>query len=172
MVSPQTAVVFGGGLLQSGFVQQPAIGMHAPLHILKPLAHGKLHVLAVPQVPVVLGGPPVQSGFEQQPAIGTQRLVPGHGLKLVLQEMPQVPPTHVAAPFAGGVGHDMQVMPQKLELVSDWQMPLQLCCPAMHMPLHAFAFGMHPPRHSLLPVGQVGTQARPSQVTMPPPVGV
>lgn len=51
-------------------------------------------------------------------------------------------------------------------------MPLQLCCPVGHTPLHAFAVGMHAPAHSLLVEGQVGTQASPSQVTMPPPVGV
>lgn len=50
-------------------------------------------------------------------------------------------------------------------------MPLQLCVPAGQVPLHALAFGMHAPAHSLLPVGQAGTHARPSQVTDPPPVG-
>jgi hypothetical protein len=41
----------------------------------------------------------------------------------------------------------------------------------MHIPSQAFAFGMHAPRHSFIPAGHAGWQARPSQVTVPP-VGV
>ena len=73
-----------------------------------------------------------------------------------------------AEPFDAGVGHDVQVAPQKLVLVSDWQMPLQLCDPVAQTPLHAFAVGIQAPAHSLVVLVQAGTQASPSQVTLPP----
>lgn len=124
IVRPHTPVVFGGGgvVLQSLLVQQPAMGMHAALHILKLLAQGKLQVLADPQTPVVFAGPPVQSALVQHPALGMHRFVPAQRLKVLAQAMPQVPeapPVHVAEPLAGGVAQETQVGPQKLVLVSD-----------------------------------------------------
>jgi hypothetical protein len=159
---------------QSLLVQQEATGMHVLPHILNPLAHGKLHVFAVPHTPVVFAGPPVQSALVQHPAVAMHRLVLAHRLKPVLHAMPQVPaapPVQVADPFAAGDGQDPQLVPQNVVLVSGWQIPLQLCCPVMHTPLHAFAVAMHAPRHSFIPVGHAGWHARPSQVTVPPPVG-
>ena len=50
-------------------------------------------------------------------------------------------------------------------------MPLQLCVAAGHVPLHAFAFGIQAPEHSLLPVAHAGWHAKPSHVTDPPPAG-
>lgn len=47
-------------------------------------------------------------------------------------------------------------------------MPEQLWVLAGQTPMHAMAFAMHAPLHSLLPSGHAGTQARPSQVTLPP----
>ena len=43
--------------------------------------------------------------------------------------------------------------------------------PVPHTPLQAIAFAMHAPLQTLLPVGHAGRQARPSHVTVPPPVG-
>lgn len=131
-------------------------------------------MFAVPHTPVVLAGPVVQSVLAQHPAMAMHMLVPGHRLNPVLHAIPQVPeapPVQVAEPFAAGAGQDTQLAPQKVVLVSAWQMPLQLCCPVMHIPSHAFAFGMHVPRHSLVPEGHAGWHARPSHVTVPP-VGI
>ena len=76
--------------------------------------------------------------------------------------------SQVALPFDVGVGHEMQLAVQKLVLVSDWQIPLQLCVPDEHMPMHAFAVGMQAPAHSLVVPVHAGTHASPSQVTEPP----
>ena len=56
-------------------------------------------------------------------------------------------------------------------LSSAWQIPEQLCVPLGHIPLHAMVLAMHAPLHSLLVPGQAGTQANPSQLTVPPPLG-
>jgi hypothetical protein len=130
-------------------------------------------VLAAVQVPVLLAGPPVQSALVQQlpAAVGIHRLVPGQFLKLELHEMPQFPLVQLAVPLADGVGQALHEAPQKLVLMSGWQMPPQLCDPAGQTPLHALVVGMHAPAHSLVLAGHAGTQARPSQVTVPPPVG-
>lgn len=117
--------------------------------------------------------PLVQSALVQQPLVGTHRLVPGQFLKFALQAIRQVPvvASQAAPPLAVGVGQEMQVGPQKLVLVSDWQIPLQLCVAgAVQTPLQALPLGMQAPAHSLAP-GQAGTQASPSQLTVPPPVG-
>lgn len=63
----------------------------------------------------------------------------------------------------------MQLAVQKEVLVSDWQIPLQLCVPVPHTPLHAFEVGMQLPAHSLVVLVHAVTQASPSQVTLPPP---
>jgi hypothetical protein len=55
-------------------------------------------------------------------------------------------------------------------LSSGWHTPEQLCVPEGHMPLHAVVLAMQVPLHSLAP-GQAGTQASPSQLTVPPPLG-
>jgi hypothetical protein len=126
--------------------------------------------LAVPQTPTVLAPPLVQSALMQQPVEGTQRLVPGQFLKPLLQAMwHPVVGSQVAEPFAAGVGHEMQLAVQKLVLVSDWQIPPQLCVPVPHMPLQAFEVGMQLPAQSLVVLVHAGTQASPSQVTLPPP---
>ena len=49
-------------------------------------------------------------------------------------------------------------------------MPAQLWVPFGHIPLQAMALAMQAPLQSL-PFGQAGTQARPSQPTVPPPLG-
>lgn len=94
-------------------------------------------------------------------------------MKVLLQAIVQVPVDAVqtAIPFDGGVGQTLQPAPQKLVLVSAWQMPEQLCVPAGHVPLHAIELGMHAPLQSLLVVGQDDPQARPSHDAVPPPVG-
>jgi hypothetical protein len=130
-------------------------------------------VLAAPQTPVVFAGPEVQSAVVQQPPTGMQRFVPGQFLNVLLvHAISHVPVVglQVATPFDAGVGQDLHVGPQKLGLVSLWQMPAQLCVPGWHIPMHALALGMHVPAHSL-PPGHVGTQAKPSHVTVPPPEG-
>ena len=118
-------------------------------------------MFAVPHTPTVLAGPLVQSAFAQQPAVGTQRVVPGQFLNPAMQAMLHLPlvASQLAPPFDAGVGHDVQVAPQKLVLVSDWQMPLQLCDPVGQTPLQAFAFGMQAPAHSLVAAG-TGRDAR------------
>ena len=128
------------------------------------------------QVPVLLVGPAVQSALVQQlpAAVGMHRFVPGQFLKLLLvHEMPHVPLVHTAPPLAGGVGQVLQAgEPQKLVLVSGWQVPPQLWDPGGQTPLHATFAAMHAPAHSFgLVLGQAGTQVSPSQVTVPPPVG-
>jgi hypothetical protein len=128
-------------------------------------------VFAVPHTPTVFAGPLVQSALLQHPAVATHRLVPGQILKPVLQAIAQAPPVHVAVPFEVGGVQALQPAPQKLVLVSDWQTPLQLWVPVGHAPLQAIALPMHAPLHSLEPLGQAGTHARPSHVTVPPPVG-
>jgi len=50
-------------------------------------------------------------------------------------------------------------------------MPLQLCVPIGQTPSQAFVFGMHAPAHNFMLLGQAGTHASPSHVTVPPPVG-
>jgi hypothetical protein len=130
-------------------------------------------VFAVPHTPVVFAGPLVQSAGLQQPVVGMHRVVPGQFLKPELQTMLHLPlvESHDAEPFDAGVGQEVQLGPQKLVLVSAWQIPLQLCDPVGQTPLQAFAVGMHAPAHSLVVLVQAGTQASPSQVTVPP-VGV
>ena len=127
-------------------------------------------MLAVPHTPVVFAGPLVQSAALQQPVVGMQSVVPGQFLKPELQTMLHVPVVELqdAEPFAAGVGQDVQLGPQKLVLVSAWQIPPQLWDPVGQTPLQAFAVGMHAPAHSLVVLVQAGTQASPSQVTVPP----
>jgi hypothetical protein len=127
-------------------------------------------VFAVPQTPVVLAGALVQSAGPQQPVVGMHSEVPGQFLKPELQTMLHLPlvGSHDAEPFDAGVGQDVQLGPQKLVLVSAWQIPPQLCEPAGQTPLQAFAVGMHAPAHSLVVLVHAGTQASPSQVTVPP----
>ena len=130
-------------------------------------------MLAVPHTPVVLAGPAVQSVLAQQPAVATHLVVIGQFLKPGSQLIPQAPVAalHTAAPFDAGAAQLLQPRPQKLVLVLGWHTPLQLCIPVSHIPLHGVALGMQAPLHSLLLAGQAGTQARPSQVTEPPPLG-
>lgn len=128
-------------------------------------------MFAVPQTPAVFAGPAVHSEEAQHPVVGTHWFVPGHSLNPALHPVPHFPAVHNADPFAAGVAHETHVVPQKLVLASDWQMPLQLCVPEGQVPLQALPFGMQPPAQSLLPDGQAGRQARPSQLTVPPPVG-
>lgn len=94
-------------------------------------------------------------------------------MKALLHAMVHVPveALQTAIPFDGGAGQTLQPAPQKLVLVSDWQMPEQLCVPVGHVPLHAIALGMHAPLQSLLVEGQDDPQARPSQDAVPPPLG-
>jgi hypothetical protein len=47
-------------------------------------------------------------------------------------------------------------------------MPLQLCVPAAHEPMHDWAVGMQVPRHSFVPLGQVPPHEVPSHVAVPP----
>jgi len=67
------------------------------VHVLKPVAQGKVQVRLVPQTPVVLGGPPVQSTLPQQLLLATQAVLPLHTLKPVAQgklhvwALPQTP---------------------------------------------------------------------------------
>lgn len=67
--------------------------------------------------------------------------------------------------------HGEQDVPHDAVLVSDWQIPLQLCVPAGQTPMQALFIGMHMPLHSFIVEGHAGLHARPSQVTVPP-VGV
>lgn len=131
-------------------------------------------MFAVPHTPAVLADPDAQSLLEQHPPEDTHRFVFGQFLNPVLQVMPQVPEValQTAIPFDVGAGHPLQPAPQKLGLLSDWQIPEQLWVPAGQTPLHAVALAMQAPLQSLLPFGQAGTQARPSHVTVPPPAGV
>ena len=76
---------------------------------------------------------------------------------------------HTAIPF-DGVAQLLQPGPQKLALLSGWQIPEQLWVPLPHMPLHAMVLAMQAPLHSFAP-GQAGTQASPSHDTVPPPLG-
>ena len=129
-------------------------------------------MLALPHTPVVLAGPDLQSALVQHPDVGTHAVEPEQFLNPLLHVIAQVPPdVHVAAPFDVGAVHDMHPAPQKVVLVSDWQMPLQLCVPVGQVPLHASALPMQAPLHSFDPVGHAGTHASPSHVTVPPPVG-
>jgi len=66
----------------------------------------------------------------------------------------------------GHAAHD--VGPQEFTLVFAAQRPLQSCEPAAHCPEHAITISMHAPAHSFMPVGQAGTHAAPSQLTVPP----
>ena len=127
-------------------------------------------MFAVPHTPVVFGGPLVHSVEAQQPVVGMHGRVPGQFLKPALQAMLHLPlvGSQAAVPFEVGVGQDVQAAPQKLVLVSDWQIPLQLCVPVGQIPLQAFALGMQAPAHTLVPLGHAATQASPSQVTVPP----
>lgn len=119
---------------------------------------------------MVFAGALVQSVLVQQPVVGMHSVVPGQFLKPEAQTMLHLPlvGSQDAEPFEAGVAHEVHVAPQKLVLVSDWQMPLQLCVPVGQTPLHAFAVGMQAPAHSLVVLVQAGTQANPSQVTLPP----
>ena len=114
----QVAIVLAGTGVQSLLVQQPVLAMHAVSHILNPLAQGLLQVLAAPHEVVVFGGPAGQSACVQHPADGMHRLVPGHGLKPVLHEIPQAPPEQIAAPCAAGAMHALHPAPQAPLLVS------------------------------------------------------
>lgn len=127
-------------------------------------------MFAVPQTPVVLIGPAVQSALVQHPTMAMHTFVPRHRLKSGLQAIPQVPeapPVQVAEPLADGAGHDTQLAPQKVVLVSGWQMPLQLCVPVGQGP-HGVFVGIHAPAHTFVPLGHAGWHARPSQVAVPP----
>jgi hypothetical protein len=130
-------------------------------------------VFADPQTPVVFGGPLVQFALVQQPVVGTHRAVPEQFMKPELQTMLHLPVvgSQEAEPLEAGVGQEVQLAPQKLVLVSAWQIPPQLCDPVAQTPLQAFALAMHAPAHSLVVLVHAGTQASPSQVTVPP-VGV
>ena len=126
-------------------------------------------MFADPHTPVVLAGPLLQSALVQQPAVAMHRLVPGQFLNPPTQPIVHLPvASQIADPLAAGAGHATHAVPQKLVLVSAWQMPLQLCMPPEHIPLQAFAAGMQTPAHSFMPFGQAGMHASPSQVTLPP----
>ena len=129
-------------------------------------------MFAEPHTPVVLAPPVVQSAMVQQPPlVETHRFVPGQLRKPLLHVIPQLPPLQTAVPFEVGGVQELHATPQKDALVSGWQTPLQLCVLVGQLPLQALAFAMHAPLQSLLPVGHAGMHARPSQVTVPPPVG-
>jgi hypothetical protein len=152
--------------------QQSELFRHKAPHVFAGETHRLLQACVVAsQVGVVFAAPAGQSLFEQQPLLGTQRVVPGQFLKPLLQLMPQVPLLQTAPPFEVGAGQALQAVPQKLLLLSVWQIPLQLWVPDWHIPLHALALAMHAPMHSLVPFGQDEMHERPSQETDPPPVG-
>jgi len=109
---------------------------------------------------------------QHPPVVETQVLVPEQFLNPVLHMIPQVPPVHTAEPFEEGALHELQPVPQNVVLVSGWQIPEQLWVLVGHIPLQAMALEMQAPLHSLVLLsGQAGTQARPSQLTVPPPLG-
>jgi hypothetical protein len=158
------------GAVTQLLVQQAELETQVDPQVLEFASHGKLQLLLL-QTPIVLGWLGAQSLFEQQPLLGTQRAVPGQFLKPLLQLMPQVPLLQRATPFEVGAGQALQALPQKVLLLSGWQIPLQLWVPDWHIPLHALVLGMHAPMHSLVPFGQDEMHERPSQETDPPPVG-
>jgi hypothetical protein len=83
-------------------------------------------------------------------------------------QLPVVPlAVHVAVPPLG-FGHAVQLVPQVSAEPFETQMPLQACRPASQVPLQAMALAMHLPAHSLVPLGQLWTQLKPSQATLPP----
>jgi hypothetical protein len=181
-VNPQVVPLQVGVLLAGGVhathdvapqLEVLELDTQAPLQLWKPVLQVKPQEVPL-QVGVLLAG--VVHATHDVPQLAGlvfDAQVPAQLWKPALQVIPHVPvtPLHTAVPFGPGVGHATQVGPQKLVLVSLWQMPLQLCVPVGHTPLQAFAFGMHAPAHSLLPVGHAGTHAKPSHVTVPPPVG-
>jgi hypothetical protein len=117
---------------------------------------------------LVLAGPALQSASVQQPVVmDTHRVVSGQFRNVLLQVTPHTPPVQAATPFAGGAAQVLQPAPQNVVLVSGWQMPLQLCVPLGQTPMQAVVVGMHAPLQSLSDP-QDGTQARPSQLTVPP----
>ena len=108
-----SGVALVGTGVQSVLMQQLPVGMHAPLHILAVLAHGKLQVFVVVlHTPVVLGGPDLQSvSMQHCPAL--RHLLP------LVQRVPDgqvgvhapVVGLHVSVPLAGGAGHATQLGP-------------------------------------------------------------
>ena len=114
------------------------------------------------RVPLLIGAPPPQSVHVVPHMVGSvsaAQLVLLHAWKLGLQLTPHISgmPLQVGEPFTPGSVHDMggQFVPQVAALVSVEQVPLQLCVPVWQVPLHAIAFAMHAPAHSLNPPLQV-----------------
>jgi hypothetical protein len=79
-------------------------------------------------------------------------------------------PLHEAVEFAGVV-HGAHAVPQLLVLVFVWQIPLQSCVPAGHIPMQVWSCAMHAPAQSFWLAGQVPPHDVPSHVAVPPPVG-
>jgi hypothetical protein len=81
-------------------------------------------------------------------------------------------PSQVAVEFAGGTQGVHDVVPHELGLLLGWHVPEQSCDPDGQTPLHEALEGMQFPAHTLVPVGQDTPHIEPSQVAVPPPVGV
>jgi hypothetical protein len=80
----------------------------------------------------------------------------------------QIVPSQVVALAPVGLGHDVHKVPHESMLALDLQSPWQLWVPAGQVPSHAAVLAMHAPAQSFIPAGHAGTQAVPSQVTVPP----
>lgn len=93
------------------------------------------------------------------------RCVPGEQVKS------QLVPLHVVSLAPVGLGQAVHEVPQESTLLFVAQIPLQLWVPTGQTPAHAIPLSMQADKHSFNPVGQLGTQAVPSQVT-DPPIGI
>lgn len=95
-----------------------------------------------------------------------------HRWKPELHTEPHLVPSQVAVEFAGGTHGVHDVVPHELGLLLGWQVPEQSCDPAGHTPLHEAVEGMQLPAQTLVFAGQETPHIEPSQVAVPPPVGV
>jgi hypothetical protein len=92
-----------------------------------------------------------------------QRWYPGPHVKS------QAVPLHVVTLAPVGLGHAEQAeVPQVSVLLLLAQIPAHSWVPAGQAPAQAALASMHAPAQLCFPVGQLGTQAVPSQVTAPP----
>jgi len=91
-----------------------------------------------------------------------QRWVPDPHMKS------QFVPSQVVAEAPVGFGQAVHNVPQLSTLVLETQTFEQLCVPLGQTPAHAAELAMQVPAHSFMLLGHMGTQAVPSQDTVPP----
>lgn len=158
----------GQGVHESPHVSELNLDTQRPLHSWKPSLQTTPQ--RVPSQVACPSGPGLGQGVHDVPhelVLNLETHCPPQSLNSLRHVTPQLEPLQVACPFARP-GHGVQELPHEFVLEFDRQSPLQSWVPGPHCPSQAEFGGKQVPRQSCWPVGHVGTQLVPLQLTLPP----